>query len=82
MNKIVLGLVVAFISATGFAQKVEFTEYDLSNGLHVILHQENAAPTWQKDPAGPTEIPGTLLLPGAWEFQGETAGAQAQNWRI
>ncbi|KQC32234.1 peptidase M16 [Nonlabens sp. YIK11] len=44
MNKIVLGLVVAFISATGLAQKVEFTEYDLSNGLHVILHQENAAP--------------------------------------
>ena len=26
------------------AQKVEFEEYDLSNGLHVILHQENAAP--------------------------------------
>ena len=44
MKKIVLSLVVALCSATGFAQKVEFTEYDLDNGLHVILHQENAAP--------------------------------------
>ena len=26
------------------AQKVEFEEYDLSNGMHVILHQDNAAP--------------------------------------
>lgn len=26
------------------AQKIEFEEYDLSNGLHVILHQDNAAP--------------------------------------
>lgn len=26
------------------AQKVEFEEFDLDNGLHVILHQENAAP--------------------------------------
>jgi predicted Zn-dependent peptidase len=26
------------------AQKVEFTEYDLDNGLHVILHQDNSAP--------------------------------------
>jgi len=26
------------------AQEVEFTEYDLENGLHVILHQENKAP--------------------------------------
>jgi predicted Zn-dependent peptidase len=44
MNKIVLSLAVALISALGLAQKVEFTEYDLPNGLHVILHQENAAP--------------------------------------
>lgn len=28
----------------GFAQEVEFTEYDLDNGLHVILHQDNTAP--------------------------------------
>ncbi len=26
------------------AQKVEFTEYDLPNGLHVILHQDKSAP--------------------------------------
>ena len=25
-------------------QKIEFTEYDLSNGLHVILHEEHATP--------------------------------------
>lgn len=28
----------------GFAQKVDFTEYNLGNGLHVILHQDNTAP--------------------------------------
>ena len=27
-----------------FAQEVEFVEYDLDNGLHVILHQDNNAP--------------------------------------
>lgn len=27
-----------------FAQQVEFTEYDLDNGLHVILHQDNTVP--------------------------------------
>ena len=32
------------ISASGVAQEVKFTEYDLNNGLHVILHQENKAP--------------------------------------
>jgi zinc protease len=33
------------LSATGAqAQKVEFTEYDLPNGLHVILHQDKSAP--------------------------------------
>ncbi len=37
-------MVAAFLATTGFAQKVDFTEYDLDNGLHVILHQENAAP--------------------------------------
>lgn len=26
------------------AQKVAFTEYDLKNGLHVVLHQDNSAP--------------------------------------
>ncbi|WP_194851459.1 insulinase family protein [Nonlabens antarcticus] len=44
MNKIILSLAAALVSVVGFSQKVEFTEYDLPNGLHVILHQENAAP--------------------------------------
>jgi predicted Zn-dependent peptidase len=44
MKKVVLSMVAAFLATTGFAQKVDFTEYDLDNGLHVILHQENAAP--------------------------------------
>ncbi len=33
-----------FIGVVGVAQEVEFTEYDLDNGLHVILHQDNTAP--------------------------------------
>ncbi len=33
-----------FIGLIGFAQEVEFTEYDLDNGLHVILHQDKSAP--------------------------------------
>ncbi|NQY07105.1 MAG: insulinase family protein, partial [Flavobacteriaceae bacterium] len=32
------------ISSTLMAQEVTFEEYDLDNGLHVILHQDNAAP--------------------------------------
>ncbi len=38
---IACGLLIAM---SGSAQEVEFTEYDLDNGLHVILHQENKAP--------------------------------------
>jgi predicted Zn-dependent peptidase len=38
---LVLFMFVGFYST---AQKVEFEEYKLDNGLHVILHQENAAP--------------------------------------
>lgn len=44
MKKIILSLSVAFATAAGFAQEVKYTEYDLDNGLHVILHQENGAP--------------------------------------
>lgn len=44
MKKIVLSLAAAFIAVIGFAQEVEYIEYDLPNGLHVILHQENGAP--------------------------------------
>ena len=32
------------ISGLSYAQKVTFDEYDLDNGLHVVLHQDNSAP--------------------------------------
>ncbi|MEZ7494803.1 pitrilysin family protein [Leeuwenhoekiella aequorea] len=35
---------ILFLSITSNAQEVEFEEYDLDNGLHVILHQDNNAP--------------------------------------
>ncbi|MGB1296156.1 MAG: M16 family metallopeptidase [Flavobacteriales bacterium] len=46
MNKRILTLASAILlsGATAFAQKVEFSEFDLDNGLHVILHQDNSAP--------------------------------------
>jgi len=33
---------ICYINAN--AQKIEFVEYDLDNGLHVILHKDNSAP--------------------------------------
>jgi zinc protease len=36
--------VTLLLSMTASAQKVNFTEYDLENGLHVILHNDNSAP--------------------------------------
>lgn len=44
MNKLKLLFCLLFVGITGFAQKVDFTEYNLDNGLHVILHQDNSAP--------------------------------------
>lgn len=44
INQIKLSACAVFLGLTGFAQEVEFTEYDLDNGLHVILHQDNTAP--------------------------------------
>ena len=38
-----LTLITAFIFSVS-AQKVEFEEYDLDNGMHVILHQDDSAP--------------------------------------
>ncbi|MBI2259265.1 MAG: insulinase family protein [Flavobacteriia bacterium] len=45
MNKIIIGI-VAFLSFNAlFSQKkIEFVEYDLPNGLHVILHEEHSTP--------------------------------------
>lgn len=45
MKKSILTLASIFLVAYAtYAQKVEFEEYDLENGLHVILHQDNSAP--------------------------------------
>jgi zinc protease len=45
MKKIILTLACFLLLVTSAnAQKVEFEEYDLNNGLHVILHQDKSAP--------------------------------------
>lgn len=45
MKKSIISLASALVVAfTANAQKVEFEEYDLDNGMHVILHQDNSAP--------------------------------------
>jgi len=44
INKFRLSAFALLLGIIGFAQEVEFTEYDLDNGLHVILHQDNSAP--------------------------------------
>ncbi|AZJ36975.1 M16 family metallopeptidase [Tenacibaculum singaporense] len=45
MRKRVITLASALLLClSANAQKVEFEEYDLSNGMHVILHQDNSAP--------------------------------------
>jgi len=36
--------VLVLLGYSAQAQKVEFEEFDLDNGLHVILHQDNTAP--------------------------------------
>src|ERR1700712_2021903 len=38
------GILFCFAIITSQAQQVKFTEYDLPNGLHVILHQDKSAP--------------------------------------
>ncbi len=44
MKKHVIYLASLLLPATIMAQKVTFEEYDLNNGLHVVLHQDNSAP--------------------------------------
>ena len=45
MKKSILTLASVFLVAfSSSAQKVEFEEYDLDNGMHVILHKDNSAP--------------------------------------
>ena len=43
-KQILCGLIGLFAAHQSIAQKVEFTEYDMPNGLHVILHQDHSAP--------------------------------------
>jgi len=64
-------LILASLMLVGFsakAQQVEFEEFDLDNGLHVILHQDNTAPVvitsvmynaGGKDVGGTSETPRT-----------------------
>lgn len=44
MTKTIMLSVFVFFMTLAQAQKVEFTEYNLDNGLQVILHQDNTAP--------------------------------------
>lgn len=45
MRKSLMALGTAlFLGVTASAQKVEFDEYTLDNGLHVVLHQDKSAP--------------------------------------
>src|SRR4051812_2699542 len=44
MLKQKLVLFLMFGATIASAQKVAFTEYDLKNGLHVVLHQDKTAP--------------------------------------
>lgn len=44
INRLKLTASALFLGFFGFAQEVEFSEYELDNGLHVILHQDNSAP--------------------------------------
>ncbi|MCP4977287.1 MAG: insulinase family protein [Maribacter sp.] len=39
-----LALLALFFMSVSMAQEVPYEEYDLDNGLHVILHQDNNAP--------------------------------------
>ncbi|MDT3404326.1 M16 family metallopeptidase [Mucilaginibacter terrae] len=43
-KQILCGAVALFLGHQSIAQKVEFTEYDMPNGLHVVLHQDRTAP--------------------------------------
>lgn len=44
MNKYLISLMALILYQVSMAQKIEFEEYDLPNGLHIILHQDNSAP--------------------------------------
>ena len=43
-KRILLFLTAALIGQLGMAQQIKFSEYDLKNGLHVILHEDHSTP--------------------------------------
>jgi len=43
-KKFLFALAISGLCFSASAQKVQFTEFDLDNGLHVILHQDKTAP--------------------------------------
>ncbi len=43
-KRILFALAISGLCLSASAQKVQFTEFDLDNGLHVILHQDKTAP--------------------------------------
>tara|TARA_B100000683_G_scaffold166168_1_gene160030 strand:+ start:3563 stop:4873 length:1311 start_codon:yes stop_codon:yes gene_type:complete len=42
--KTIIKLLLILFPLASFSQNVKFTEYDLDNGMHVILHQDNTVP--------------------------------------
>ena len=44
MRKVLAISFLFLFGITLYAQEIQFEEYDLPNGLHVILHQDNGAP--------------------------------------
>ena len=45
MKKLIFSGLIALTAFSSVAQrKIEFVEYDLPNGIHVILHQEPSTP--------------------------------------
>ena len=44
MRKILMSALLAGISVFSYSQNIEYEEYTLDNGLHVILHEDSSAP--------------------------------------
>ena len=42
--KTIIKLLLILFPTISFSQNVKFTEYDLENGMHIILHQDNTVP--------------------------------------
>ncbi|MDX1470240.1 MAG: insulinase family protein, partial [Flavobacteriaceae bacterium] len=44
MKNSMLVILFILVATSVWGQKIDFTEFDLDNGLHVILHKDNTAP--------------------------------------